>query len=284
MNAIDLQSAIEMNGAQLNTLSPQSEIAHSVLEMLKAVSLNDKEYIERIKRHYKLFRSKIDGVPQRQERADRKKTQPKIPKAMQEIQDEIAPLIRDFCTKHLNDEYLGVCMLMLEKLCRKRPSPLLRGKLNTWACGIIYVIGPNNFLFDKTQTPHMRASDLAGMFGISSSTAGNKAGEIRRIFKIGVFEPEWTLPSKLGYNPYVWMFETQNGFILDARYASREVQEELYYAGKIPYIPLDRSTQMVGTEDDAEGPNIPEKPAATVTLKTKEKIELDGQLSFDDEL
>jgi hypothetical protein len=205
----------------------------------------------------------------------------KIPNAMQGKYNDIAPLIRNFCAGHLNEEYLGLCMLMLEKLCRKRPSPLLGGKPNTWACGIIYAIGANNFLFDKTQTPHMRASELAEKFGLSSNTAGSKAGEIRKMFHIGTFEPEWTLPSKLGDNPYVWMFETENGFIIDVRYASREIQEDLYYAGKIPFIPADRESSKEEKSDNADRPS---KPSVNAIPKKKETVQLEGQVSFDDDL
>ena len=36
-----------------------------------------------------------------------------------------------------------------------------------------------------------------------------------------------------------WMIEF-NGFILDARYLKREIQEEAFRKGLIPYIPDDR--------------------------------------------
>ena len=164
----------------------------------------------------------------------------KVPKTMLEKYNVVAPLITGFCEEYLNEEYASVSLLMLEKLCRKRPSPLLGGKPNTWACGIVYAVGSVNFLFDKSQTPHMRASVLAEKFGLSQSTAGNKAREINKLLNIGVFEPEWTLPSRIGDNPMTWMFESGNGFIFDARYAPREVQEDLFDAGMIPFIPADR--------------------------------------------
>jgi uncharacterized protein YchJ len=48
-----------MNGVQLNVMSPQSEIASTVLEMVNMQCLQDKSYTDRLKRHYKQFRDKI---------------------------------------------------------------------------------------------------------------------------------------------------------------------------------------------------------------------------------
>jgi len=201
----------------------------------------------------------------------------KVPKSMLDKYEAIAPLITDFCEEYLNEEYADVSLLMLEKLCRKRPSPLLNGKPYTWACGIVYTVGSNNFLFDKSQTPHMRAFDLADKFGISQSTAGSKAGDIKRLLNIGVLDPEWTLPSRLGENPRIWMFKTSKGFIFDARYAPREIQKELFDAGKIPFIPADRE----GAEETPEERNIPSKKADT-PKKKRECSTIEGQISFID--
>jgi hypothetical protein len=60
-----------------------------------------------------------------------------------------------FCQAHLNEEYAVLCRLLAEKLAAKRPSPLLRGKLETWACGIIRAVGWVNFLGDRSQSPHL---------------------------------------------------------------------------------------------------------------------------------
>jgi hypothetical protein len=49
-------------------------------------------------------------------------------------------------------------------------------------------------------------------------------------------DPQWYRPSKLEDNPMAWMIEV-NGLIVDARWMPREVQEEAYRRGLIPYIP-----------------------------------------------
>jgi len=202
----------------------------------------------------------------------------KVPKAMLGKYEKIASVIKEFCEEHLNEEYKDVSVRMLEKLCRKRPSPIDFGKPNTWACGIIYTVGSVNFLFDKSQSPHIRASELAEKFGISASTAGNKAGEIRKILKTGVFDPEWTLPGRLDDNPYVWMFETSNGLIVDIRHAPRDIQEDLFDAGMIPYIPADRESIELD-EDKCE-----EDTYESVTeKKRREHVVVEGQITFFDE-
>ena len=43
----------------------------------------------------------------------------------------------------------------LAALCRKRPSPLVSGKPETWACAVLYALGQVNYLSDKASTPTM---------------------------------------------------------------------------------------------------------------------------------
>ena len=65
-----------------------------------------------------------------------------------------------FCQARLNDEYAGLCRKLAEKLAAKRPSPLLRGQLETWASGIIRTIGWVNFLDDRSQSPHLKFPEI----------------------------------------------------------------------------------------------------------------------------
>jgi hypothetical protein len=148
-------------------------------------------------------------------------------------------LIDPFCQQYLTPEYATLCQELAAALARKRPSPLTRGKPEIWACAIVYTLGQVNFLFDKTQTPHMRADELCDAFGVSQSSAATKAKMIRDLFRMGPFEPRWCLPSLMDDNPMVWMLEV-NGLIVDVRAMPREVQEMAYQQGLIPYIPADR--------------------------------------------
>lgn len=159
-----------------------------------------------------------------------------VPEAMKTRYDEIVAQSDAFCAEHLNAEYAQVCRQMTATLARKRPSPLLSGNARTWAAAIVHTVGSVNFLFDKSQTLYMRADDLAAAFGFSKSTVGNKSKQIKDILNIGVFDPNWTLPSKMDTNPMAWLISV-NGLIIDVRHAPRYIQEEAYRKGLIPYLP-----------------------------------------------
>ena len=160
----------------------------------------------------------------------------RVPAALQSQYDKIVALTDLFCQRHLNEEYRDLCRLMAAKLCRKRPSPVTTGKTNTWACGIVYSVGRVNFLFDKSQTPHMRADELCQHFGLSPKTGSAKSTAIMDLLNSGQMDPHWTLPSRMGDNPMAWLIQV-NGLIVDARHAPREIQEEAFRRGMIPYLP-----------------------------------------------
>lgn len=147
-----------------------------------------------------------------------------------------------FCRDHLDDEYAVLCRNLAMALARKRPSPLLRGGLATWAAGVVRTIGWVNFLHDPSQTPHLKLLSIDEAFGIAESTGAAKLKAIRTMFGIHQFEPKWTLPSRMQRNPVVWMVSV-NGFIIDIRHAPRELQVEAFEKGLIPYIPADRSNE-----------------------------------------
>lgn len=97
-------------------------------------------------------------------------------------------------------------------------------------------MGRVNFLFDKTQTPHLRADELCAHFGLSPSTGSAKSTAIMDLLKLGLMDPQWTRPSRLADNPMAWLIQV-NGLIVDARQAPREIQEEALRQGLIPYLP-----------------------------------------------
>jgi hypothetical protein len=88
----------------------------------------------------------------------------------------------------------------------------------------VRAVGGVNFLHDKSQTPHIRSTDIDHHLGNSPSSGAAKLAAIRKMFKMHQLDPNWTLPSKLDDNPMVWMLQV-NGFMMDVRHASREVQE-----------------------------------------------------------
>ena len=162
-----------------------------------------------------------------------------IPVKLRPTFETIVGMTDAVCREHLNEEYAELCRELAAALCRKRPSPVERGKLETWACGIVYTIGSCNFLFDKTQTPHLTTDQLCALFGVAKSTASAKATQIRKMFNIWQLDTRWSLPSRLEDNPLVWMIQI-DGYIVDVRSQPRFIQEAAFRQGLIPFLPGER--------------------------------------------
>jgi len=163
----------------------------------------------------------------------------KVPESMQAVYDEITAVSDAFCKEHLNEEYAELAHIMAATLARKRPSPLVSGRANSWAAGILYTLGQVNFLFDKSQIPHMRADELCKRIGVSQQTASGRAQKIRGMLNIFQMHPDWTLPSRVDKNPMIWYLMV-NGYILDIRDMPREAQVIAFEKVLMPYIPADR--------------------------------------------
>jgi hypothetical protein len=166
---------------------------------------------------------------------------PKVPNAVNNKFTEIVMCLKSFCKDNLNNEYYELAVKLATKIARKRPSPLATGRTNTWAAGIIHTVGMVNFLFDKSQNPHMTAGEIAEWFDLAKSTISSKSNSIREMFRIYQLDPNWTLPSKMNDNPKAWMISV-DGFIVDVRYASRDLQEIAFEKGLIPYLPAKNET------------------------------------------
>jgi hypothetical protein len=163
----------------------------------------------------------------------------KVPDSMQAVYDQITGISDAFCREYLNEEYAELARKMAATLARKRPSPLVSGRANSWAAGILYTLGQVNFLFDKSQSPHMRADELCKRIGVSQQTASGRAQKIRAVLDIFQMHPDWTLPSLMDHNPLVWILSV-NGMMVDIRHMPREAQVVAFEKGLIPYIPADR--------------------------------------------
>lgn len=82
----------------------------------------------------------------------------------------------------------------------------------------------------------MTAVDIVEPLGVAKTTAANKAAEIRKMLKINYYNSEWVLPSELEKNPMLWFVEL-NGFLVDARSLSLDLQIYCAEKGLIPYVP-----------------------------------------------
>ena len=166
--------------------------------------------------------------------ARKQEAEPSVPEAARLAYDAIVGLTDTFCQAHLTWEYQMLCRKLTAALARKRPSPLTRGKPEVWACAVVRVIGWVNFLDDSSNSPHMKL------------TAIDKA--IRDLLKIRQFDFRWMLRQRIEESPMAWMIQV-NGFIVDARRLKREVQEEAFRKGLIPYIPGEKPDEDEATTE-----------------------------------
>jgi hypothetical protein len=160
----------------------------------------------------------------------------RIPEPLRHDAEEIFKLTDPFCTEHLDAEYGELVRKLIAKLARKRPSPLARGDLRIWAAAAIYTVGSVNFLFDRTQRPHLTGDALSALIGVPRSTLANKARLIRDLLRIGQMEPEFCRRELLASNPLPWLISV-GGFIVDARTMPPEVQAAARRRGLIPDLP-----------------------------------------------
>ena len=180
------------------------------------------------------------------------RTRPKAPTA-RELLTPIVALMDIFCEAHLNADYALLCRQLAEKLAAKRPSPLLRGKLETWACGIIRTIGWVNFLDDRDQSPHLKLTSIDRAFGVGESTGQAKAKAIRHSLKIHQFDHRWMLPSRWESCLTIWLLRAPNGLVVDIRRLAVAEQRAAFKQGLIPYVPADRSVTALQEQIASSG-------------------------------
>ncbi|HXJ61065.1 MAG TPA: plasmid pRiA4b ORF-3 family protein [Verrucomicrobiae bacterium] len=167
-----------------------------------------------------------------------------LPTARQ-LLPQVVGMTDAFCKEHLTEEYAALCRKLAEKLAAKRPSPLLLGRLEAWACGIIRTIGWVNFLADRSQSPHLRLPMIDRAFGVGQSTAQGKVKEIRRWLKLRQFDYRWMLPSRWESTAMIWTLQDSNGFLIDIRHQPVALQRAAFRQGLIPYVPADRAAAAV---------------------------------------
>lgn len=155
---------------------------------------------------------------------------------MREKYETITGITDEFCREHLNEEYAELARKMAAALSRKRPSPLESGRERSWAAGIVYALGRVNFLSDDSFEPHMTQAELCERIGVSHSNVSSKSREIWDALELVQLHPDWCPPSRLEENPLAWIVEV-NDLPIDVRAAPREIQEEAYRLGLIPYLP-----------------------------------------------
>jgi hypothetical protein len=164
----------------------------------------------------------------------------RVPRAVRAEVDEIVAVTDAFCEEHLDAEYAALCRKLALKLARKRPSPLARGDLRIWSAGIVHTVGTVNFLFDRSQSRHLSAEQLAHLLAVSKSTMANKSLHIRRLLDIHRLDVDFCRRELLERHPLAWLIEV-NGFVVDARWMPPAIQAEAVERGLVPPLPAPES-------------------------------------------
>ena len=107
---------------------------------------------------------------------------------------------------------------------RKREVPYRRGKLEIWASAVIYAIGSINFLFDKSFEPYVTSDQICKYFGAKKSTVSNKASQIKNMFNLSYFNPEFSTDRMQASSPFSSMVMV-DGLILPIKSLSIEMRE-----------------------------------------------------------
>lgn len=84
-------------------------------------------------------------------------------------QQNILDLVREFCSKKLDEEYFELSERLVQKLGRKRNPPIATGQPQIWAAAVIHALGTINFLFDKSFELYISTEDINVYFGTNKS-------------------------------------------------------------------------------------------------------------------
>lgn len=137
---------------------------------------------------------------------------------------QLLELTGTFCAQKLNDDYYQLCEKLILKLGRKRDVPFKRGKIEIWAAAVVYAIGSINFLFDKSFEPYMTAEQISEYFETKNSTVSNKARQIKDMFDMWHFNPEFSTQNMKESNPFNDMVMV-DGLIVPLSSIPEELQE-----------------------------------------------------------
>jgi hypothetical protein len=93
--------------------------------------------------------------------------------------DAIVALTGLVCAERLDPRFAQLARLAAAALARKRPSPLEKGRANTWACAIVYALCYVNFVFDQDRPYPLTAEELCAAFGVAERTGEHRSKRVR---------------------------------------------------------------------------------------------------------
>ena len=123
-------------------------------------------------------------------------------KEIKERENKLLEMTGMFCSQKLDEDYFQLTEKLIKKMGRKRDVPFKRGKLEIWAAAVIYTVGSINFLFDKSFEPYITTQEISDYFGTKNSTVSNKAGQIRKMFDLTMFDNEFATEQMNETSPF----------------------------------------------------------------------------------
>lgn len=117
-------------------------------------------------------------------------------------QKNIFDLVKEFCSKKLDEEYFELSERLIQKLGRKKNPPYATGQPQIWAAAVIHALGTINFLFDKSFEPYMSIEEINTYFGTNKSTTGTKSKLIRYLLKLDRWDNEFSTKRMQESNPF----------------------------------------------------------------------------------
>ena len=147
--------------------------------------------------------------------------------------EELLRTTASFCTTYLDEELKNLSEKLIRKMSRKRVVPYAAGRVETWAGSVVYALCQINFLFDKGRPSHIKPDLIAKHFGVARATLNQRAAEIRAMFKMGYWDPEFGTADMRAKHPLANMVMV-NGFILPFNMLLPEVQAQIRPGTKKP--------------------------------------------------
>jgi len=192
---------------------------------------------------------------------------------------EIIELTDAFCRNYLNEEYRRLCEEMAGMLYAL-DVPIEKGKAVSWASGIVHALGWVNCLYDPTMSPHITSREISDEFGVSQGTMTAKSKMVRNGLQLVPLDPDWCISVEPEDNPMVWIVDI-GGLMMDIRHAPRQMQEQAYQLGLIPFIPADKQEPE---PESGTGTNIiefPSRQSKSSKPKSAKKPKDDGPSLFE---
>ena len=141
-------------------------------------------------------------------------------KDITEKRQVLLEMVGSFCAQELDDEYYQLCEKLVKKLGIKRDVPFKWGRLEIWAAAIVYAIGSINSLFDKSFKPYITPEQICEYFGTKDSTVSNRARQIKRMFDLSHFNPEFSTQKMITDNVVM-----VDGFMVPLNTLALDLQE-----------------------------------------------------------